>query len=459
MEHEFLNFLTDQDIEFIDFRFSDLIGRWHHFTFSTQVFDQSLLSKGIVFDGSSIQGWKGIERSDMLLVPDLSNYWMDLLLKNRTLVVLCDVKDPNTGLFYNRDPRTIAKNAKNYLEQHAIFKQAFFGPEPEFFIFDAVRSKVSPYENSFLIESQEHHDMHSLDHGYIVGSGGGYLPVGPDDTFVSLRDEILRTLLSLGIRATKHHHEVAAGQHEVGIEFNSIVKISDQLQFLKYAIKNVAIQNGHTATFMPKPIFGDNGSGMHVHFSLWDEKESKFYGSEYDGLSQDALYAIGGILKHAKALNAFTNPTVNSYKRLVPGYEAPVYKAYSACNRSAAIRIPHSDSQNAKRIEIRFPDPLANPYLAFSAILMAALDGIEHKIHPGNSSDDNLYKKDLGSEFWMAKSLNEALEALDQDRAFLCKGNVFDDDIIDTFIALKKEEINEVTLRTTPAEIQVYFGM
>lgn len=454
----------------VDFRFTDPRGTWHHMTFHTDGVSKDILENGIPFDGSSIPGWKPIENSDMVLRPDLTRTFMDPFTQNETLVVICDVWDPQTKKLYNRDPRTTAQKAETYLKSTGLADQAFFGPEPEFFIFDRVAfdsRENFAFHHLISDESNTSHSPHlnAMEGlrcmGHRPNAGKGYAPVAPIDRLGDLRSDMLVVLKEMGLGISKHHHEVASAQHELGFDYATLLETADNLQIFKYAIHNMAHHHDKTATFMPKPIYGDNGSGMHVHQSLWKSKTPLFLGKSYDDLSDLALYYIGGILKHAKALNAFTNPTTNSYKRLVPGFEAPVYRAYSAMNRSAAIRIPYSAEPKAKRIEVRFPDPAANPYLALSAMLMAGLDGIENKINPGKAMDQNLYEADpltLGDDIFMAGSLNEALEALAQDHAFLLKGDVFTKDQIQAYIELKQEELDYINQCPTPAEFKLYYS-
>ncbi len=466
---DLLKKIQNDGIVYIDFRFTDPRGVWHHMSFHANAVDEDLLETGIMFDGSSIAGWRSIENSDMILMPDPTTTWADPFSPYPTLVVTCDILDPSTGKGYNRDPRSIAKRAETYLINSGLADRAFFGPEPEYFVFDQVHYDTSATHAFYHLHSSEisclnnsifgQNSPFTTHQGHAFNQGGGYCPAGPADTQEELRARTLSALEKVGIRIQKHHHEVAPAQHELGFEYNTLLKMADALQAFKYIVKTVAHKNGKTATFMPKPIQGDNGSGMHVHQSLWLGDHPLFYGNRYNELSQEALYYVGGILKHAKALNAFTNATTNSYKRLVPGYEAPVYLSYSARNRSAAIRIPHTENWRAKRIEVRFPDPAANPYLALSAMLMAGLDGIMNKIDPGAAMEKNLYKEDASTLDNMCTSLKEALDHLNQDRAFLTEGGVFDDDQIEGYIALKRSEMEEVEKGPTPGEFKMYYSL
>lgn len=466
---DFIKQLKSLEIIDVDFRFTDPRGTWHHMTFHVDGISKDVLEEGIPFDGSSIPGWKPIEQSDMVLRPDLENPFLDPFAQNLTMVVICDVWDPVTKKLYTRDPRTTAKKAEEYLISTGLADQAFFGPEPEFFIFDRVafdsRENFSFYnlisEESNTTNSAHLNPLENLRcMGHRPDVGSGYAPCAPIDRLGDLRSDMLVTLRDMGLGVSKHHHEVASAQHELGFDYATLVRTADHLQMFKYAIHNTAHAHDKSATFMPKPIYGDNGSGMHVHQSLWLGKTPLFLGKEYFELSELALFYIGGILKHAKALNAFTNPTTNSYKRLVPGFEAPIYRAYSGHNRSAAIRIPYSGDK-AKRIEVRFPDPTANPYLALTAMLMAGLDGIKNKIHPGKALDRNLYEADpatLGADVLMSTSLTEALQNLWEDRAFLLKGDVFTEDQIKAYIALKEEELEFISQCPTPPEFKLYYS-
>jgi len=462
-----LDMIKENDVEFVDFRFTDPRGKWQHTAQHVSTIDEDLLTEGIMFDGSSIAGWKAINESDMILMPDLSTAVMDPFTAQPQLILFCDILEPSTGEPYTRDPRGTAKMALAYLESSGVGDAAYFGPEAEFFVFDDVRFEVGMSRSFYEVDSVEGPynsgaDFPEGNMGHRPAIKGGYFPVAPVDTMTDLRAEMVTTALQMGIAMEKHHHEVAPSQMELGQKFDTLLRAADQIQIYKYVVHNVAAQYGKTATFMPKPIAGDNGSGMHVHQSIWKDGGSAFAGSGYADLSDTCLYYIGGIIKHARALNAFTNPSTNSYKRLVPGFEAPVLLAYSARNRSASCRIPYSTSPNAKRVEVRFPDPSANPYLAFSAMLMAGLDGIENKIHPGEPMDKDLYDlppEELEGVPTVCSSLGQALEALDADRDFLKKGDVFTDDQIDGYIALKMEELTRFLESPHPVEYQMYYSV
>lgn len=456
--------VKDENILFVDFRFTDTKGKEQHVSVPVSHFDEDKFESGHAFDGSSIGGWKGIQASDMLLIPDPMTAYVDPFFEHKTLVLTCDVVEPADGKGYDRDPRSLAKRAEAYLKSSGVGDTCYFGPEPEFFIFDAVSWKNSMGEVSFNIFSDA--SVWSTDepgNGHRPRLKGGYFPVPPVDQFQDLRSEISLICESLGLPVEVHHHEVAnAGQCELGTRFDSLVRRADTLQLLKYVVHNVAVRRGKTATFMPKPIVGDNGSGMHCHQSIWKDGKNLFSGNGYSGLSDFALYYIGGIIKHAKALNAFTNPGTNSYKRLVPHYEAPVKLAYSARNRSASIRIPFVSNPKGRRIEVRFPDPSANPYLAFSAMMMAGLDGVQNKIHPGEPADKNLY--DLPPEEEKAiptvcHSLDQALESLENDHEFLTRGGVFSKDMISSYIDLKMEEVTRFRSATHPLEFEMYYSV
>jgi glutamine synthetase len=464
---EFFDFLKENGISFVDFRFTDLHGKWHHIARPVSAVDEDILRNGIGFDGSSIEGWKEIHYSDMYFIPDVSTVFVDPFFAQPTASVFCDVYEPNgknEQIPYQRCPRFIAKKAEEYLKNSSIATTAFFGPEPEFFVFDEVDCKMDSSEGFYSIKSSELGNLKGdtvPKNGHRPQTKGGYFPTSPVDHGSDIRSEMVNVLQSIGINAFLHHHEVAPAQYEIGFEFSTLLKTADNTQKFKYGVKNVADSYGKTATFMPKPIFGDNGSGMHVHQSIWRDNVNLFVDYDSLELSETALYYIGGIIRHGKALNAFTNPTVNSYKRLVPHYEAPVFLAYAEHNRSASIRIPYSVGAKAKRIETRFPDPLANPYLAFSALLLAGLDGILNKIHPGEASKQNLYELTEEQEAQypkVASSLQEALIALNTDRVFLTKTGVFTDDFIDTYIKCKKAEIAKVQNYPTPAEFVEYFS-
>jgi glutamine synthetase len=463
-----MKLVKEKECTFVDFRFVDTKGKEQHTTVPISAFNEDKFESGHAFDGSSIAGWKGIEASDMLLMPDPTACYIDPFYEEPTLVITCDVIEPSDGKGYDRDPRSIAKRAEAYLKSSGLGDAAYFGPEPEFFIFDGVRWGTDMQGCFVKIDSEEAPwssgaDIEGGTTGHRPGKKGGYFPVAPVDTFQDMRSEMCLILESLGIPVEVHHHEVAGqGQNELGTKFSTLTQRADWTIWQKYVVQNVAHAYGKTATFMPKPVVGDNGSGMHVHQSVWKNGENLFAGNGYAGLSEFALYYIGGIIKHAKALNAITNPGTNSYKRLVPGFEAPVKLAYSARNRSASIRIPHVSSPKGRRIETRFPDPLANPYLAFSALLMAGLDGVQNKIHPGEAADKNLY--DLPPEEdakipTVCASLEEALDALAKDHEFLTRGGVFTESMIDAYINLKMEDVTRFRMTTHPIEFDMYYSL
>jgi glutamine synthetase type I len=447
-----LKIVEEKEVKFVDFRFTDTRGKEQHVGVPISAFSMDKFEDGHAFDGSSIAGWKGIQASDMLLMPDAASAYIDPFFEETTLVLTCDVVEPSDGKGYDRDPRSIAKRAEAYLKSSGIGDTAYFGPEPEFFIFDSIEAAWSSSEKF------EHGNT-----GHRPTVKGGYFPVPPVDSFNDMRAQMCIALEACGVPVEVHHHEVAtAGQNEIGTVFNTLVRRADQTQVLKYIVHNVAHSYGKTATFMPKPIVGDNGSGMHVHQSIWKDGKNLFAGNGYAGMSEFALYYIGGIIKHARALNAITNPLTNSYKRLVPGYEAPVKLAYSARNRSASIRIPYVQSDKARRIETRFPDPGANPYLCFAALMMAGLDGVQNKIHPGDPADKNLY--DLPPEEdakipTVCHSLEMALEALKNDHEFLTRGGVFSKEMIDAYIELKMEEVQRFRMTTHPVEFDMYYSI
>ena len=463
-----LTLIKENDVKFVDLRFTDTKGKEQHVTIPVSQIDTDFFEDGKMFDGSSIAGWKGINESDMVLMPDASSAVIDPFFESKTLNIRCDVLEPATLQGYDRDPRSIAKRAEDFLKSSGIADTVIFGPEPEFFLFDDVRFG-SPMSGSFVhiddIEAAWNSGTkyEEGNKGHRPGVKGGYFPLPPVDSSQDIRSEMCLIMEQLGLVVEAHHHEVAtAGQNEIACRFNTLTKKADEVQIYKYVVQNVAHAYGKTATFMPKPIFGDNGSGMHCHQSLAKDGVNLFAGDKYAGLSEMALFYIGGIIKHAKAINAFTNPATNSYKRLVPGYEAPVMLAYSARNRSASIRIPVVTSPKARRIEVRFPDPAANPYLAFAAQLMAGLDGIINKIHPGDAMDKNLY--DLPPEEsklipQVAGSLEEALEALNSDREFLTRGNVFTNDTIDAYIDLKRQDVDRVRMTPHPVEFELYYSL
>ncbi len=467
MSEKTLKLIKDNEARWVDMRFTDTKGKEQHVTIPVHHVGDNFFTEGKMFDGSSIAGWKGINESDMILMPDDEVSVMDPFAEEPTVIVRCNIVEPSTGLGYERDPRSIAKRAEDYLKSTGLGDIAIFGPEPEFFIFDDVKwgcsmgaafHKISSEEAAW--SSGDAFDGGNL--GHRPGVKGGYFPVPPVDSLHDIRSAMCNAMTEMGLDVEVHHHEVAtAGQCEIGVGANTLVKKADEVQILKYCVHNVAHAYGKTATFMPKPLVGDNGSGMHVHQSFTKDGVNQFAGEAYAGMSELALFYIGGIIKHAKALNAICNASTNSYKRLIPGFEAPVILAYSARNRSASIRIPYVTSPKAKRIETRFPDPTANPYLAFAALLMAGLDGIKNKIHPGDAADKDLYDlepEELAEYPTVCASLTEALTALDADRAFLTAGGVFTDDAIDAYIALKLAEIQSVNMTTHPKEFELYYS-
>ncbi|NUZ08168.1 type I glutamate--ammonia ligase [Piscinibacter koreensis] len=462
-----MNMVKENEVKFVDFRFTDTRGKEQHVTVPVSHFDEDKFTSGHAFDGSSIAGWKGIEASDMQLMPDPNTANIDPFFEEPTLILTCDVVEPSDGKPYERDPRSLAKRAEAYMKASGLGDAAYFGPEPEFFVFDSVRWQVDMSGCFVKIESEEGSwntgkDYEHGNSGYRPTVKGGYFPTPPIDSFQDMRSEMCLILESLGIPVEVHHHEVAQAQMEIGTRFSTLVERADWLQLQKYVIQNVANSYGKTATFMPKPIVGDNGSGMHVHQSVSKDGKNLFAGDGYAGLSEFALFYIGGIIKHARALNAITNPGTNSYKRLVPGFEAPVKLAYSSRNRSASIRIPYVANPRGRRIEARFPDPLANPYLAFSALLMAGLDGVENKIHPGEAATKDLYHLPPEEDAkipTVCSSLDQALEALDNDRAFLTKGGVFTDAYIDAYIELKMQEVTRFRMTTHPVEFDLYYSL
>jgi len=451
---------------YVDLRFTDPRGKLQHVTHHIDTIDDEAVKEGLMFDGSSIAGWKAINESDMTLMLDTATAVLDPFYAEPTIAVYCDVHDPETGKPYARCPRSVAKKAEKYLAATGIGTQAYFGPECEFFVFDDVRFSNQPMDTFFKVESMESPSNSGRDYpegntGHRPRTKGGYFPVNPVDSAQDLRTEMLSVIKQLGVATEKHHHEVASSQHELGLKFAPLLKCADNMQIYKYVIHNVAALYGKTATFLPKPIIDDNGSGMHVHQSIWKNSAPLFAGKEYAGLSKMALYYIGGIIKHAKALNAITNPTTNSYKRLVPGYEAPVLLAYSVGNRSASCRIPVASNPKAKRVEVRFPDPMANPYLAFSAMLMAGLDGIKNKIDPGKYAEQDLYHlppKELAKIPTVCGSLDEAIKALEKDHDFLLKGGVFTQDLIDSYLDLKREEWDRYRIAPHPIEFDMYYS-
>lgn len=468
MSNKLLDLIQSSNAKWVDFRFTDTRGKEQHISFPAHSIDEEVMEDGKMFDGSSIAGWKGIEASDMILRPDPETAFLDPFFDSITVVVTCDIIEPSTLQGYDRDPRSIARRAEEYLKSTGIGDTAYFGPEPEFFIFDDVKWSIDMSGVSHKITAEEaawstNNDYEWGNMGHRPRVKGAYFPVPPIDSSQDMRSvmcERLEEIIGEGC-VEVHHHEVAPCQSEIGVAFNTLVKKADEVQQLKYVVHNVAHQFGKTATFMPKPIVGDNGSGMHVHMSISKDGVNTFSGDEYAGLSETALYYIGGIIKHARALNAITNPSTNSYKRLVPHYEAPIKLAYSASNRSASIRIPHVSSPKAVRVEARFPDPAANPYLTFAALLMAGLDGIQNKIHPGEAADKNLYDLPPEEEALIptvAESLDVALQALRDDHEFLLKGDVFTKDMLEAFITLKEEEVRRVNVTVHPVEFDLYYS-
>jgi glutamine synthetase len=463
---EILKRIKEEEIEYVDLRFTDPRGKWQHLAMDVSVVDEDMFADGVMFDGSSIAGWKEINESDMTLMPDIETAVVDPFFAQNTLIINCDIIEPLTGEAYERCPRSIAKRAEAYMKYTGIADTAYFGPEPEFFIFDDVRFGTDMNGAFYSLDEREgpynsKREFEGGNLGHRPAIKGGYFPVPPVDSAADLRSEMLSVMADMGVSVEKHHHEVAPSQHELGVKFQPFIKCADHILIYKYVVHQVAASYGKTATFMPKPIKGDNGSGMHVHQSLWKDGKPLFAGGGYADLSETALYYIGGIIKHAKAINAFTNPGTNSYKRLVPGFEAPVLLAYSARNRSASCRIPFATSPKGKRVEVRFPDPTANPYLGLTAMLMAGLDGIENKIHPGDAMDKDLYAlppEELKNIPTVAGSLREALECLDADRGFLMKGDVMTDDMIDGYLSLKWGEVIAFEQSPHPIEFQMYYS-
>ena len=464
--NDILQKIKEESIKYVDLRFTDPRGKLQHVTMDASIIDDDFFEEGTMFDGSSIAGWKAINESDMVLMPDVNSAYVDPFFGAATLAVVCDILDPLTYQPYNRDPRTTAKKAEAYVKSSGVGDTVVFGPEPEFFMFDDVRFSNTTYNVGFKVDSGELPSNNDTAYeagntGHHIGLKKGYFPVPPLDSAQDIRSEMLEAMADMGVVVEKHHHEVASAQHELGIKFAPIIKSADDVQIYKYVIQQVAQAYGKTVTFMPKPVYGDNGSGMHCHQSIWKDGKPLFAGDQYAGLSMEALYYIGGVIKHAKAINAFTNPSTNSYKRLVPGFEAPVLLAYSARNRSASCRIPFGQSPKSKRVEVRFPDPLANPYLAFAALLMAGMDGIKNKIHPGDPMDKDLYElpaEELKQIPTVCGSLREALESLDKDRDFLKAGGVFDDDQIDSYIDLKMTEVIKFEHTPHPVEYEMYYS-
>jgi glutamine synthetase len=458
--------IKDEEIEWVDVRFTDPKGKWQHLTMCAGVIGEDELEDGLMFDGSSIEGWKAINESDMILKPDLDAVYVDPVSATPMMIIFCDIVEPSTGELYSRDPRSTAKRAEAYLKTTGIGDTIYVGPEAEFFMFDDVR-----FENSYNTSYYKIDDIElptnsgtkyeSGNMGHRPRAKGGYFPVAPVDSAMDIRGEMVSTMLEMGLPCDKHHHEVAAAQHELGLTFGTLTQTADRMQIYKYVVHQVAHAYGKTATFMPKPIKEDNGSGMHTHLSIWEGKTPLFAGDGYAGLSEMCLFFIGGIIKHAKAINAFSNPTTNSYKRLVPGYEAPVLLAYSARNRSASCRIPYGAGAKAKRVEVRFPDAMANPYLCYAALFMAGLDGIQNKIHPGDAMDKNLYDlppAELAQVPTVAGSLREALDALAADHDFLLKGDVFSKDQIESYIELKMEDVARWEMTPSPVEFDMYYS-
>jgi glutamine synthetase len=465
---EVIAFIKDEEVKFVDFRFTDTIGKEQHVTVPAHTIDDDLFEDGKMFDGSSIAGWKGINESDMILMPDPASAVIDIFTDETTMNMRCEVVEPATMQGYDRCPRSLANRAQAYLESSGIADTAYFGPENEFFVFDSVHWEDEMRGASYAIDSEESawnsgKQYEDGNTGHRPSVKGGYFPVPPVDSLHDLRSAMCLAIEELGVVTEVHHHEVGtAGQCEIGTKFNTLVRKADEVQIMKYAVHNVAHVYGKTATFMPKPLVGDNGNGMHVHMSLFKNGENLFSGDGYGGLSETALYYIGGVIKHAKAINAFANPSTNSYKRLVPGFEAPTILAYSARNRSASIRIPYIANPKGRRVEVRFPDSTSNPYLAFAALMMAGLDGIKNKIHPGDAMDKDLYdlppeeEKELKH---VSFSLDESLEALSSDREFLKAGGVFSDDLIEAYIDLKNEDVTRLRMATHPVEFDMYYSL
>ena len=458
--------IKDEEIEWVDVRFTDPKGKWQHLSMCSGVVDEDMLEEGMMFDGSSIEGWKAINESDMILKPDLDAVYVDPFSATPMLIIVCDIVEPSDGSLYARDPRSTAQRAEAYLKTTGLGDTVYVGVEPEFFMFDDVRFFDSYTGSGFEIDDVEMPGNTAKEYeggnmGHRPRAKGGYFPVPPVDSCMDIRAEMVSTMLEMGLPMDKQHHEVAAAQHELGMTFGELVQTADRTQVYKYVTQQVAHAYGKTATFMPKPIRQDNGSGMHTHMSIWNKGKNTFAGDGYAGLSDTCLHYIGGVIKHAKACNAFTNPTTNSYKRLVPGFEAPVLLAYSARNRSASCRIPYGAGEKAKRVEFRFPDPLANPYLSSAALLMAGIDGIKNKIHPGDAMDKNLYDlppEELADVPTVCGSLREALESLTADHEFLLEGGVFTKDQIDAYMELKWEEVYRWEMAPSPVEFDMYYS-
>ncbi len=459
--------MAENDIRHVDFRFTDPKGKWQHTTQYHTTVDEDLLTDGVMFDGSSIAGWKDISQSDMILAPDVTTATMDPFTAEPTMIVVCDIIEPSTGQGYERDPRSIAKRAESYLAETGIGDTVFMGPEAEFFMFDDVRFTTGMHGASYAVDSLELPTNSAREYedgnpGHRPGVKGGYFPVAPVDHGNDIRAEMVSIMAQMGLDVEKHHHEVAPAQHELGVKFNTLLGSADGMQVYKYVVHQVAHSYGKTATFMPKPVSGDNGSGMHVHQSIWKDGQPTFAGTGYADLSETCLHYIGGIIKHAKAINAFTNPSTNSYKRLIPGFEAPVLLAYSSRNRSASCRIPYVTSPKAKRVEVRFPDPTANPYLAFAAMMMAGLDGIKNKIHPGDPMDKNLYDlppEELQGVPTVCGSLREALDSLAADMDFLMAGDVFTKDMLEGYMELKWNDVYAFEHTPHPVEFEMYYSV
>ncbi|MDO6443862.1 MULTISPECIES: glutamate--ammonia ligase [unclassified Marinobacter] len=462
-----VDLIKEHEVKWVDMRFTDSRGKEQHVTIPATDIDEDFFAEGKMFDGSSISGWKGINESDMILMPDDSSSVLDPFTEESTVNITCNIVEPSTMQGYERDPRSVARRAEEYLKSTGIADGALFGPEPEFFVFDSAKWKTDMQGSMYELYSEEAawvsgDDFDRNNTGHRPGVKGGYFPVPPVDSLHDLRGAMCAAMESMGLDIEVHHHEVGtAGQCEIGVGPNTLTKKADEVQILKYCVHNVAHAYGKTATFMPKPVVGDNGSGMHVHMSLNKDGKNLFAGDSYAGLSEMALFYVGGIIKHAKAINAFTNPATNSYKRLVPGFEAPVMLAYSARNRSASIRIPYVTSPKARRVEVRFPDAAANPYLAFAAMMMAGIDGIQNKIHPGDAMDKDLYdlpKEEALSIPKVAETLKEALDCLEEDHEFLTQGGVFTEDMIAGYIDLKRGEVERINMTTHPVEFELYYS-
>ena len=462
-----LKILKDKEVKYVDLRFTDTKGKWQHTAQTVNTIDESTFKDGIMFDGSSIAGWKNINESDMILMPDPATAVMDPFTAQPQLILFCDVIEPADGKPYDLDPRSTAKKAEKFLADSGVGDKTYFGPEAEFFLFDDVKFSTNQEYTFYSIDSEEGAyntgvEMEGGNMGHRPKDKGGYFPVPPVDSATDIRAEMVSTMMEMGLDMEKHHHEVAPSQHELGVKFNTLVTSADHLQIYKYCVHMVAQAYGKTATFMPKPVYNDNGSGMHVHQSIWNNNKPLFAGDGYSGLSETCLHYIGGIIKHARAINAFSNASTNSYKRLVPGFEAPVLLAYSSRNRSASCRIPYSNSANGKRVEVRFGDASGNPYFTFAAMLMAGLDGIKNKIHPGDATDKDLYDlepAELEGIPTVCGSLRDALNSLNADRDFLKAGNVFSDGLIDSYISLKMDEVIQLEHSPHPVEFKMYYSV